>query len=316
MKKIIIYTLVFVMLALSLIVLTGCGTSEKIADVDGNDEAIEDVEEKPEIVTTGEYTKWPSGVYGAFEIPEFTQGTIGFAEPYSENGTVYVNTDLASLRSYIYTLTAKDFRISDADMENLKEYDPMDEYNMESGITGTIYAPTQGAGYTISYSYSAKGMSQTIPAYSFENITEDYTYESNCYFSLNFEEYPEENIEKDLFTKYGLADEDVLPKFKIYTAEKDDTAKGSELVTFDFGYDTCLSEEEIATYRLQIANACEKVSDDGKIYDYDGEEVIETEEDKKATPVYVFKYQGTEYRVITEMHSGFGERGAIIIEVK
>lgn len=316
MKKIIIYMLVFVMLTCGLVVLTGCGTDEETTDAEGNNEIIEEDEEKTQIVTTGEYTKWPSGVYGAYGIPEFTQGTIGFAEPYSENGTVYINTDLTSLRSYIYMLTAKDFRISDSDMESLKEYNPMDEYDMERGITGTIYAPTQGAGYTISYSYSAKGTSQNVPAYSFENITEDYTFESNCYFSLSFEEYPEENIEKDLFTKYGLADEDILPKFKIYTAEKDDTSQGSELVTFDFGYDACLSEEEIATYRLQLANSCEKASDDGKIYDYNGENVIASEDDKKATPVYVFKYQGTEYRVISEMNSGFCERGIVIIEVK
>ncbi len=299
-----------------LVGLTGCSNeSENATTETSNEDEVMQEDEGIKIETSGDYTKWPSGVYNAYNIPEYTFGEVGFAVPYSETGEVYLNTSLTELRAYINLLTAKDFKISESDMKQLNEYDPTDEYDYEERISGTIYAPTKGAGYTINYSFSAKTSEQTITAYSFEGMTEDYTFTLNCSFSISEEEYPEENIGKDLLTEYGLTDEDVLPKFKVYVAEKNVDDERT-IVFFDYGYDSNLSEEEVNAYKLQIAKACEKVADDGKVYSSSGEETLSVDENF-VNSVFVYKYKDVEYRVVCEIGVGLtGGTGCIVIENK
>lgn len=318
-KNIIKYALLVIIMLFMLLALTACSNNEENTGTEVNpEEQVSSGSEERKIETTGDYTKWPAGVYAAYGVPEFTGGTIGFAEPYNENGNVYIKTDINNLRAYIYLLKTKGFRISESDEKSLKAYDPTDEFYAEQGISGTIYAPTQGAGYTISYSYQEKVYEQTVPPYSFENMEEEYTFESNCTFSISIEEYPEENIESDLLTEYGLSNEDVLPKFKTFIAERNRDNEKVARVHFDFGYDSSNSEEDVAAYKLQVANACERIADDGKIYNNKGDEVITSEEDKKGMYSFVYKYQGVEYRVVLELFYGLGgsSAGCIAIEPK
>lgn len=316
MKKTITYILVAIILIFSLICLTGCGNSEQITNSEENSVNAEN-SEKVEVVTSGEYKKWPSGVYNAYGIPEYTYGEVVFAEPYSENGSVHLNTTITELRSYVNLLITKDFKINEENLTSLKEYNPNpdSEYELEKELRGTIYAPKEGAGYTISYAYRAKPYEGMIPANSFENITEDYEYEYNCSLYINIEEYPEENIESDLLTKYGLSNEEILPTFKIYEAEKNDSSR-MDVVFMNMGYDSYHSEEEIKSYKLQLANAFEKSSDDSKIYDYSGESVISTDEEKKELNAFVYKYEGTDFLVVLEMYAGYSANMYIRIENK
>lgn len=299
---------------LMLISLTGCSNDNEtlVIETNNEDEFVQEIKAE----TSGDYTKWPSGVYNAYGIPEYTYGEVTFAVPYSEKGEVCLNTSITELRAYINLLLTKDFKISESDLKELNEYNPMDEIDLEEGLSGTIYAPTKGAGYTISYSYREEPNESVITAYSFENMTEDYTYKSNCSFALSIEEYPEENIEKDLLIEYGLTDEDVLPKFKVYVAEKGSAYDDRAVIFFDFGYDSNNSQEDINAYRLQIAKACEKISDDGKIYNYSGNDIVNVDDDF-SSPAFVYKYKGVDYRVVCEIGVGLtGGTGCIVIENK
>ena len=96
-------------------------------------------------------------------------------------------------------------------------------------------------------------------------------------------------------------------------------AEALEILECDRRIDKCekvfeLTKEQSNKYKMKIVNEILKVSDDGKIYDVRGNEELVTDDDK-LVGAYVYKYQGTRYRIYCELSPGVnGGRMAVGVE--
>ncbi len=311
MNKVLKYVLVIMILVFGLFTLTGCGKNTENNEL-GNEQT--DNKKEIEIVLSSDTTKWPNGIYDAYGIPEYKAGTFEFAFPNNENGEVYISTTFSEFKAYMNELMDKGFRIEDYDLEQLNDYDPNDKYDVDGGLYLRVLAPKQGEGYSITIVFSEAKNSRLLRAYEFEGIEEDITINYNMTMYIEKRDYPAESKDTDLLTEIGLSDEAVIPEFKLYTIEKDKDERGHYNINFDAGYDFELTKEQSNKYKMKMVNEILKVSDDGKIYDVRGNEELVTDDDK-LVGAYVYKYQGTRYRIYCELSPGVnGGRMAVGVE--
>ena len=119
MKQKLKYLIIICLLTVMMFSLTACGNKENENISNDDKQVVEDLNEESvetkKVKVSSDYTKWPSGVYDVYGIPEYNAGTLAFAMPNDELGGVYYSTTINELKNYINLLLDKGFRISEED---------------------------------------------------------------------------------------------------------------------------------------------------------------------------------------------------------
>lgn len=292
MKKVLIYGTMAVVCVTGMFALTGCSNKEESAggEVDKSGTAV--VETVKEIVLSDATDKWPSGVYDYYGLPEYTDGTLVYTKPNSDKAEVYYNTTVENFDIYLQKITAKGFRFSEITRK-------------DDTIVGHIYDKEQGKGYRINVEI-------------FPNSEVNINGTNTPYALLMYVEkmdYSEKNIQENLMTKFGLSNEDIMPKtISVVEATAEEVGTDTQIrlaVDFDSG----LTDKEYLEYNKQIINACKNVAEDGKVYDKGGAE-IDVNSLEEACLRFSYTYNGKAHTIYFCEMPKIGASLHMLVEVK
>lgn len=312
-KKIFKDVLIFIMLIV-LLALTGCEEKEEKSESKTvkMQNAIEYYEiEKKDVIVTADTNKWPSGVYDVYGIPKCTQGKLVYAMPNSEIGEVFYKATITDFKAYVNKLMDAGFRMNSNHLATINKA-PKD-LSMEV----KIYSPNVGDGYVLNIVYTnkdnGKGVDALIKADPEKGIDKDAEFFYNMYIKVEPKAYSKKLVHDDLLTYYGISNEVMTPKFDFATIIRD--AKNPEAVTIkiDIGYDRTITEDDILNYKRQIAEEIQKVSDDKKIYTYDGEEISVDDFVEFKLHELQYNYKGKSYLMLFELTTEIGDVFAVTL---
>lgn len=294
MKKALICGTLAVVCVTGMFTLTGCSKKGEEGDVSAKAGTSSVQESAKEVKVSKDTSKWPSGVYDYYGIPEYKYGTFVYAEEEAKDGKVYFDTTFDDAKKYLTELEGKGLR-----------YSILMEGSNKNFLYAKICASEPGKGFYVFFEL------ETGERYVDVN-GEDVKY-TMC-MNVREETYPEKNIPDNIATSYGLSNDAFLPKgVEIYEAKittEDEVTK----VEFDAGFDILISEDMVKTYHSQLIDECVKASDNGKITDYYNRAI--TVEKAKEDFVFGWNYTvgGKTYKVTFGQDVGLGVGYRVIFE--
>lgn len=286
MKKVLIYGTMAVVCVTGMFALTGCSNKEESVGGEKDKTGTTVVEESrpKEIVLSDASDKWPAGVYDYYGIPEYTSGTLVYAQPNSNLGEVYFNTTLDEFDAYIKDIEAKGFRYAEtARIPN------------SSIVKGKIFDKETGKGYYIVVDFMEKSM-----PLGGENKT------FNLQFMVQNDGYPEKNVPEDIVKDFGLTNEDILPKDKdVYVLKKEDYGTQTK-ISLDLGFDASVTDKEYEEYQNQLVDACAKISENGLLNEK-GETVNADTLKKDLALSWQYTFGGKTYKIMFNSNHNIGD---------
>jgi hypothetical protein len=309
MKKLIALALTLV-LALSLAACGGSGNNNS----DNSDNSSE-ASDAGQIQTSSATDRWPSGVYGALGIPEYTAGRVVYAYPDDESGHVYIHeTTREDLLAYVEELRAKGFRLSENAQERLEN---------RSWESEEIYFPEPGNRYHLDlyFTFENDGAGST----EYFLLDEDDEEETEISFNVRFYLYDHGSTDGWGWNQTGLLEDYGIPDSAIMIENADQIVEEVESsgvpmmggIGIDFVHDFELTAELWRPWEIRLLEACIAASDDGQALGTFTQEPIDVEAARASDyglGGWLYNYNGSTYMVQLFAEAGYGETLSVMIQ--
>lgn len=291
--------------------LSACaGVPAGILEGDGGGSSSEKEEARGgEIQLSNRTDAWPSGVYNAMGVPEFTAAEVVYAYPEDETGYVCLNASREELIAYVDDLLSQGFHMADYNYENLQSH---------TWESFSLYFPNPGGQYSLECYYSWENDGAGTESYAYDEDYNEFSYTYNVRFCLENHGTAEGFTENGYLESAGIPDEALrLENADTIVASTGGGAYATDMLNVNFSiefvFDYNLTHEFWRPYTANIIQACIDASDDGKALDIWGEPIDLKTAEEEGCASWTYLYNGKLLVAQVFCESGYGESYNLMI---